>query len=106
MALSGELRDLEKDKFEEVNGKPAIRASIVGGTIQVATGTVEETNLIDIVSDNLFYFGFAAPSTLTSEPKWKIQRLTIVGSLIKIEYASGNSNYVNIWDNRGGLTYV
>jgi hypothetical protein len=66
---------------------------------------VEELELIDTVSSNLIYIGQAAIGSLGSTAVWRIERVTITGSIIKKEYANGVSTYTNIWDNRASLSY-
>jgi hypothetical protein len=95
MAISREIRDLEQGKFADVDSKPAVR---------VTSG--EEAQVMDLVSDTVFYFGYAAIGTVTTAAKWKITKLTIAGTLISVTYADGNDSYDNIWEDRLGLTYV
>jgi len=105
MSLSKEIKDLEKDKFIEVDGKPAIRVSIVGGDISVSSVAVEEKSVIDIVSNELIYFGYATIGSNENTASWKIIKMTIIGSIIKSEYAQGVSTYTNIWDDRTTYSY-
>lgn len=60
----------------------------------------------DEASSTVVYFGYALPGTLTSVASWKIKRLTdLGGNDFKVEYADGNANFDNIWDNRVSLSY-
>jgi len=51
------------------------------------------------------YIGEATTGTTTSSSNWRIKRLTQSGSVLIIEWADGNGNFDNIWDNRTSLTY-
>lgn len=55
---------------------------------------------------NLIYQGQANPGTLKSEAKWQIKKFTYVGgNITDIQFADGNTNFDNIWDNRASLSY-
>ena len=71
----------------------------------VSTRALDETVRIDEASDTVIYKGNAPVGTSDSSSQWKIQKITIVGAITKIEYADGNTNYDNSWDNRASLTY-
>ncbi len=62
---------------------------------------------IDYNSATIQYIGFASPGALTNEARWAIRRVTLDSSSrpIKVEWASGNSNYEQIWDSRVSLVY-
>lgn len=47
------------------------------------------------------YVGEASPGTATSLSLWRIQKRTYTDNkLVKIEWADGNSNFDNEWDER------
>jgi hypothetical protein len=56
------------------------------------------------------YVGYAQiGDTLTSTATWAIQKITeyeAAPSLMIMEWADGNKNFDNIWDNRASLYYV
>ena len=62
---------------------------------------------VDFVGDDLIYKGWAQPGSLTNAPVWRIQRLTFTGADddLTVEWADGDGEFDNIWDNRAGLTY-
>jgi len=64
-----------------------------------------ETTRLDEASSTVSYVGKAAPGTAETAAAWKISRITVTGTVTKIELADGNANYDNIWDNRASLTY-
>jgi hypothetical protein len=60
---------------------------------------------IDEVSDMLIYLGFAAPTTLESQPLWKIKRIRKIGNQWDIGFAEGDEKFEHIWNNRASLDY-
>lgn len=61
---------------------------------------------IDVASSTVAYKGDASPGTATSSASWRISRITTNSSgSITIEYADGNTNADNVWDNRASLSY-
>lgn len=85
----------------------------VSGTVPVsvaATLDVEQqpslvVEKIDQASATVTYIGQAAPGTATSAASWRIQRMSVSGTVTTLEYADGDLNFNNIWDNRASLTY-
>lgn len=63
-------------------------------------------DIVDPNADGNTYFGTAAPGTATSAPAWQIQRKTVVNGQTIFQYANGDSGFVNVWDNRTGLSYA
>jgi hypothetical protein len=59
---------------------------------------------VDYVSSTLTYIGHATPGTLNAAAAWRIRRVT-GSSDITVEWADGNANYDNVWDDRAGLSY-
>jgi hypothetical protein len=52
------------------------------------------------------YQGWAAPGSATSAAAWAIVRHTYTGALLTAtEFADGNLNFDNVWDDRATLTY-
>lgn len=58
----------------------------------------------DSTSLNFFYTGAAIPGSLTSAAVWKISRYNMAAGLI--EYANGNENFINEYDERENLSYT
>lgn len=76
---------------------PASSVNTVYDEICVQFGTPQTTE----------YYCFAAPGTLTSQPYWKIMRLTYDGSgNITKQFASGTPAHVNIAANYASYTYA
>lgn len=58
--------------------------------------------LMDQVN-GVWYYGEAwSLSAATSQSVWKITRITFP---VTVEYADGDTNFNNIWDNRLSLSY-
>lgn len=89
-AVTGPLTDTE------------LRASPVpvSGTI-TANPTKYVTNTDDY-TDTYFYVGNASPGTATNSASWQIFRISSIGVM---QFADGNSNFDNVWDNRASLSY-
>jgi hypothetical protein len=51
------------------------------------------------------YAGFALAGANPAEPVWRIQRITETATTTLIEYADGNENMDNVWNDRASLIY-
>jgi hypothetical protein len=73
----------------------------------VAEIEVPYNTQVDFVGETVIYKGWANPGTATSTGFWRIQRLTFVGTDedLTVEWANGNGNFTNVWDDRAGLSY-
>lgn len=83
------------------------RAHVIIKASDVSLGaSVDYTTLYDAVDDTTAYVGKALPGTLTSSANWQIKKLTFnaEGDVIT-QFADGDSNLDNIWDNRASLFY-
>jgi hypothetical protein len=61
---------------------------------------------IEYSGDNPLYAGFALPGTLTSATGWAIRKMTAVGdNITATDWASGNTKFDKVWDNRTTYTY-
>jgi len=61
---------------------------------------------VDNNGANLSYFGYADLGTADTDPLWRIKRVTVSSNITKVEYADGNRDFDNVWDDRGSLTYA
>jgi len=59
---------------------------------------------VDSGDSTISYIGKALAGTATSASSWQIQKLTETAN-ITIEYADGNNDFDNIFDNRESLSY-
>lgn len=56
--------------------------------------------------NNVEFVGKAEPGSATSAAVWQIMKLTYSGNNVTdVEWADGNLNFDNVWDNRAGLSY-
>jgi len=61
---------------------------------------------VDFVSELLLYRGEAVPGAATNTATWRIRRVTLgVDNDVTEEWADGNANFDNVWDNRLLLSY-
>ena len=61
---------------------------------------------IDEVDATTTYVGLAAPGVGTGSAVWQIRRLTSSGNDLTVEWADGNAEFDNVWDNRASLSYL
>ena len=55
---------------------------------------------------NVVYLGKAKPGKSESDAFWQIMKFTYSGdNVTQIDFADGNDNFDNIWDNRTGYSY-
>ena len=64
-----------------------------------------EAFIVDEYSGTLIYLGWAGVGSATGSSVWKIQRISITGSITTIAWADGNPQYDNVWENRASITY-
>lgn len=69
------------------------------------TRNVEESTLIDEASDTVTYLGFAKTGSATSASSWQIKKILTSGNVTSIQFADGNDDYDNVWDDRASLDY-
>lgn len=74
--------------------------------VPVKDQPVAQVEKIDQATATVTYFGWAAPGTATSAASWRIQRMSVSGTVTTMEWADGNVTSDNIWDNRASLTYL
>lgn len=60
---------------------------------------------LDADSPTVQYLGYAAARTATNAAAWQIKRLTISGESVIAEWADGDVEFDNVWDNRASLNY-
>lgn len=60
---------------------------------------------IDQPNATTTYIGASNPGSSTSSAAWQIKRITVSGTQTFIEFADGNLNFDNVWNNRAALTY-
>jgi hypothetical protein len=60
---------------------------------------------VDEASSTTTYVGKAVPGTAGGDSLWQITRISVSGTVTTIEYADGNDNFDNVWNNRASLSY-
>lgn len=85
------------------NFRPIMKRDPQGVAIQ---GANDETAVrIDDAGGGITYIGKAKPGKATSLAQWQVKRITISGGDSVVEWADGDNNYNNVWDDRAALTY-
>ena|SRR3990167_745987 len=77
-------------------------------SVNVETNPDTKTTVLDYDgSNNLIYSGLASPGSSKAVAVWQIKKYTYDGSsnLTDIQYADGNLEYDNIWNNRASGSY-
>lgn len=64
-----------------------------------------EPVLIDESNPNIIYKGFASPAAKTDEAVWAIQKVSNTGDICSYQWADGDKNFDNVWNNRANLLY-
>jgi hypothetical protein len=65
------------------------------------------TWILDVVAEpGVSYLGHAWPGESKAEPIWQIRRITttVLGGAT-VEWADGNAEYDNVWNDRASLNY-
>ncbi len=60
---------------------------------------------LDDAGGGVTYVGKAVAGSATSGAVWQIQRITESDQDLIIQWADGNINFDNVWDNRASLSY-
>jgi hypothetical protein len=85
-----------------------VSVAIPGPAGQTGPAGGEEEMLdteVDQSVPGVVYVGQAQPGTMSSSPLWRIKRITESGSSTSVDWASGSSDFIHIWNNRLSLTY-
>lgn len=92
-----------------IQGTPTIGSMIEynGTDWEVTMANFETKAFVDSGDSNITYIGKAIPSATPNEDQsvWQIQRVTTSGDDVFVEWADGDAEFNNIWDNRESLTY-
>lgn len=122
------VRISDGDKFIENFTKAANQVLMTGGgggrtpTIELtggieavpvvsmdSSGEVDSSPLVVLIDESTLgtmYVGEAEdPGTSQSDSLWRIKKIVESGGISTMTYADGDSNYNNIWNNRGSLSY-
>lgn len=79
----------------------------VDSNLHILTEAPALIQRMDYNASNLpIYIGLAIPTSLSSAAVWQIRRLTYTGNNVTlIEFADGDTEFNNIWDNRVSLNF-
>lgn len=64
-----------------------------------------EPVLVDESNPNIIYKGFASPAAKVEDAVWSIQKISNIGDVCSYQWADGNKNFDNVWNNRAALSY-
>lgn len=64
-----------------------------------------EPKLIDESNANIVYKGYANPGAASNTAVWAIEKVTNIKGVLSYQWANGNRNFENVWDNRKTLMY-
>jgi hypothetical protein len=64
-----------------------------------------EPTLIDESNPLVIYKGYALPAADPAGASWAIQKITNTSEVLSYQWANGNKNFTNIWNDRLGLAY-
>lgn len=93
---------IETDKVEMPK---SVYVQVAGGGSSNGRKMDLET-IVDEPDAATTYVGYARLGyAITSEPNWKIKRLTVSGTETIIQWADSNADFSHIWDDRAILTY-
>lgn len=93
--------DVLRHNMPRVNAAGELLTS--GGGSGTAAATL--ATIVDEVSASITYLGKADPGTATASALWQIQRITTSGTTTTVQFADGNSDFDNVWNNRASLSY-
>lgn len=90
-----------RHQMPRVNSAGELLTSGGGG----ASAVPALATIVDEVSASITYLGKADPGTGAASALWQIQRITTSGTTTTVEFADGNSDFDNVWNNRASLSY-
>ncbi len=79
--------------------------NIKASMLSLDSKTFFEPVQVDESNPQVIYKGFANPGALATDAVWAIQRVSINGDICTYQWAGGNKNFSNIWNNRTALVY-
>ena len=72
------------------------------------TVAILESDVLKTITEtvgDVTYIGKARCGSVTNQPVWQITRITAAGAVVTQEWANGNGNFENIFDNKDTITY-
>lgn len=63
------------------------------------------TVLVDSSVSGTTYVGIGMMGSVESDAVWQIFKVSTASGITKVQFADGDENYNNVWDDRDSLTY-
>jgi hypothetical protein len=71
-----------------------------------AVQSVPNKMYVDTVAEDVFYYlGDTKSGVTTDQPLWRIRRVLVTNSVTQFDFADGNDQFDNVWDDRASLSY-
>lgn len=88
-----------------ISGTVAVSGPLTDAELRASTVYVASPPLAIRLDDGAtyLYVGKAAVGTLNGDSVWQIQRITQADTTV--EWADGDADFDNVWDNRASLSY-
>ena len=64
-----------------------------------------EPTLVDESNPHVIYKGYALPPANIENATWAIQKITDTSNVLSYQWANGNKNFTNVWNDRLTLNY-
>ena len=92
---------------ETISEIVVVTAGAQGAPGRPAEEEVPYAKRTDFDTENIIYKGEAAVGTVESSAGWRIRRITLSndGDAAE-EWANGNAQFINVWDDRASLSYL
>lgn len=90
-----------------LNASEDTEVHVVPGFVTVNQDALRplRTEVTGIAPNTVTYAGYALAGADVAEPVWRIMRITETATTTVIEYADGNENMDNVWNDRAALSY-
>jgi len=108
LANAAQVRDLINNTYlGQLDGGASMSSlTAITDKIRVEVELLSSPLVRDDSNPNTIYEGYAAPATAINAAAWAIKRITQSGSQTVSQWANGNKNFVNVWNDRATLTYL
>ena len=103
-----ELRDALNEMLKEDECINQINQQVSQIAISVDAINSEifiQASIVEQINQGETYYGYALPGSATSEPVWAIQKISEDKGVSTHQWADGNKNFDNVWNNRQNLQY-
>lgn len=108
----GKTIRLDKQEAEQVEidarAKRVLPVDSSGNVIVGGDSSLTYIQALAVISgtSKVEYIGLAIPGTAKSVASWQIKKLTYSGNNVTdIQFADGDNNFDNVWNDRSGLSY-